>query len=328
MRYVRLPLPLLLALLVPATAAAQSGVPGGSDPNASRALRDRYYTYVMEHANRVNARWRSAWAADEVADLAELYTEDALLVPPNATPVYGREAIGHYLERLLPRTRDVHISLVDFDASEGMAYLSGRCHFEVEWALGASRTVEGRYVTILRRDGRTWRIRAHVFTFDEEGLRLPVEPSPASPRANPLEGLSRTEGRRAAYVARMLSLVQGGLASLMDAWGDGDRDGALRLYARDAVLSLPDGESVSGKEEIDRRLRDLVPRVDDVGMTLTDFDASGQLAFAAGRFFYRVETGGDRGAAGPERVSGPYLLVFRTRNPAVIRAHFMADDSD
>ncbi len=62
-------------LLVPATAMAQH------DDHAMASLKEMTPT------------WEAAFNASDAAGIAALYTEDGTLLPPNAGPVTGREAI-------------------------------------------------------------------------------------------------------------------------------------------------------------------------------------------------------------------------------------------
>lgn len=176
------------ASLLPAEADAQMrrhpGAPGG-DGYSAAAARAEFYADVLEHTNEVLAKWRRAWAEDDLDAVLELYTEDALFIFTNDAPVQGREAIREKLVTLLERTGEVQAAFTDFDASGRMGLISGLLTFQMRDAR-RSRTVGGLHMTVLIRQGRDWRIRSQLFRLDEpvdgvvtqgrpgmQGVRLP-----------------------------------------------------------------------------------------------------------------------------------------------------------
>jgi len=144
-------------------------VGGPLDPDhARRSLEDRgnwqeYYEETFERAGRTLGEIARAWREGEVGTATELYAEDAVLWGPEGEELQGREEIGRWLIRELPRTEEVHMAFLDFDASGRLAVLHGRYLLGRRGAGGGS--VVGPYILLLRVD-REPQIRAHILGRD------------------------------------------------------------------------------------------------------------------------------------------------------------------
>lgn len=149
----------LLALGLPATGAAQA--PGYKGPDA-RQLRAQYLAEVIGQMNGIIEDWTGAWSADDLDALADLYVEDAVLIPPGGEPLRGWPAIRGWFAARLPEDEGVAAFLQDFDAAGGMAM--GESNYRIErLASSGGGDLTGRLVTVLVQRGNRWRIRTQVF---------------------------------------------------------------------------------------------------------------------------------------------------------------------
>lgn len=160
-----LPSTTLIAVMValsPAAALAQRqpGTPGGDGFSAALNMAE-FFADVMEHTDEVLKKWRTAWAADDVGELLELYTEDAVIIFEQDEPVRGHEAIQIKLATLLQESGEVQVSIGDFDASGRMGMISGLLTFQMR-DQAETRTMTGLHLTVLTRKGRKWQIRSQV----------------------------------------------------------------------------------------------------------------------------------------------------------------------
>lgn len=146
----------LLSALLTGSAAAQA--PGYQQVD-TRQIMAAYHAEVLEGVNRVMARWGTAWGNDDVDRVADLYWENASLLPPDGPPRRGLEAIRGYLAEVLPRQGQMEAFLLDFDASGGMALVTGNYTVELD---GVPR--RGALTTVYLQRGRTWKIRSQIFT--------------------------------------------------------------------------------------------------------------------------------------------------------------------
>lgn len=121
--------------------------------------------------------FRAAWQAKDARATARLMADDALLVLPWRESRQGRRPIQEELSAYLPATGNLLFSLVDGDVGGDMVYIFGQFHMEARsggssngygnGSSGSAASVEpaaGSYTAVLQRSGRSWRIRALVFT--------------------------------------------------------------------------------------------------------------------------------------------------------------------
>ncbi len=154
----------VMILVLPASLRAQV-LPVPTAPNLQQEMQ-RYSAEVLKHYNSLLTNWRNAWRAQDAHALARLYTEDAILLPPDSEPLQGRQAIQAHFQEILDATRDIQIGVADFSSSSTLAAASGRYWQEVAGAAGEVSRISGTYMTVLRRDGRSWRIRSQLFRPD------------------------------------------------------------------------------------------------------------------------------------------------------------------
>ena len=104
-------------------------------------------------------RYVAASNAGDAEALAELYTDDALLLPPDHEPVRGREAIGAYWSHGTDQGLEVTTLSVEVDG--GLGYLVGRYQLP---ATDEEPADSGKYVMCLKRqrDG-SWKLTADIW---------------------------------------------------------------------------------------------------------------------------------------------------------------------
>lgn len=161
-----------ILLLWPPAATAQQlpGMPG-SQGGTAEMHRAEFYAHVMDKVRVSFEGWHASWSGDDAGELAELYAEDAVLVLPGGTPIWGRPAIQ---EALPPRLRDAgeaQVGIGDVSASGRMAYVGGRFQIEIQEGDQAGRQLEGFHSTVFFRTGGDWLIRSQVFHPDPDPAR-------------------------------------------------------------------------------------------------------------------------------------------------------------
>jgi len=110
----------------------------------------------------------SAMGAGDAAGVAAIYVPDAHLLPPDAAPIEGREAIQQFFAGFLGA---YHVTaVVSSDEIEGRGDLAfARGHYTLDGTPKAAGTPplreEGKFLEILRRqpDG-TWRLAADMWS--------------------------------------------------------------------------------------------------------------------------------------------------------------------
>jgi uncharacterized protein (TIGR02246 family) len=120
----------------------------------------------MSPVNEAIAGWHTAWGRGEPDVLAQQYTEDALLIMPEGTPIRGRALIERYFVDQVPALGTVRISQMDFHSSGRLALVVGPLIYDIERPDGAVMDVMGMHLTVLARDDDRWQIRLQVFRAD------------------------------------------------------------------------------------------------------------------------------------------------------------------
>ncbi len=136
--------------------------PPVADPGARQAIEAAVSRYV------------SASNSGDAEALTALYTEDAVLLPPDHAPIQGKAAIGQFWRQGTDTGLQVRTLRVEVDGSVG--YLIGQYSLPANDEEPAD---SGKYVMCLRRqrDG-SWKLAADIWNSstaeDEE-----VEPAPS-----------------------------------------------------------------------------------------------------------------------------------------------------
>lgn len=145
------------------TASAQV-VPGAPAVDWERS-RAEYTHAMLGDYNELITEWREAIEAGESRRSAEHYTEGAVLIIGGQSPVQGRDSIRTYLEGIHATLVDIRTGLVDFVASDNLAFASGPVLYRYRDASGAIHSLTGNHVTVVTRQGRRWRIRSQVLNY-------------------------------------------------------------------------------------------------------------------------------------------------------------------
>lgn len=120
--------------------------------------------------------WIAAYNAGEVDKIAELYTEDAVVMPTNASALTGRAAIKDFLTKDMAAAKAAGLTAKDGVGDVG---ISG----DLAWHAGTSsvidatgKTVEtGKYIEVWRRINDKWLMVRDIWNDD-------APPVPAPPK--------------------------------------------------------------------------------------------------------------------------------------------------
>jgi uncharacterized protein (TIGR02246 family) len=119
----------------------------------------------------MNVAWTAAFQGGDAAALAALYTDDAARMAPNEETVRGRAVIEQIFTEMFATTsaRTIDINTTDYGAGGNVAYAIGTYSFSYEME-GATKTDEGKFLTVSELTDDGWRITAHSWSSN-----LPLE---------------------------------------------------------------------------------------------------------------------------------------------------------
>ena len=106
--------------------------------------------------------------AGNVAGVAELYTEDAVLMPPGAARLDGRNAIQQYWQGLLDAgVGDISLATQEVEGAGDSVVEVGLISATAPGDGDARVSLTGKYIVIYRRDGGgNWRLHRDIWNFD------------------------------------------------------------------------------------------------------------------------------------------------------------------
>jgi ketosteroid isomerase-like protein len=153
------------------TSAAHAQMLPGASPDYAGMDREFRSTTLREVNNLVEGL-RAGWQQRDARGVADLYTDNAVLVLPEQEAIHGHKDIQAGLARVLPHAGGIQLSIVDSDVSTSLAFTSGQFYYE-DTSGQASVPVSGTYTLVMKGNGRGgWKIRSLIFN-----------PSPSAPAA-------------------------------------------------------------------------------------------------------------------------------------------------
>lgn len=145
------------------TASAQI-VPGAPAIDWDRS-RAEYTQEMLGEYNELITKWRENFEVGRAPKSADHYAEGALLIINGQAPVQGRDSIRSYFDGIDETVVEIRTGLLDFVASDNLAFASGPLVYRFRDETGAIRSHTGHHVTIVTREGRRWRIRTQVLNY-------------------------------------------------------------------------------------------------------------------------------------------------------------------
>jgi len=290
----------------PTSARAQSASPGapGGDGRGAGAFLAEYYADVIINMTDAMATWRLSWRQGDLDGTIDSYWDNAQIFFPGRSPIIDKAAVERFYAGLLPSVGEMQTSMIDFDASGRMAFVSGPFYYEVPGAGDADR-VEGSHVTVLVRRGRDWRIRTQIFVADEPVADV-ATPLPQAVSTSTYRDRASGSSFLADYYADVVTNTGFTIDDWHVAWRNDDVEGAVNAYWEEAQILFPGRLPIIGRSAMQEFYAELLPEVGRVHTGMLDFDASGRMAFLSGPFFYEVL----RASGTPERVEGTHMTIF------------------
>jgi uncharacterized protein (TIGR02246 family) len=166
---IRIPLLLLAAAVLPATACNQETPTPTSltgQPGTVQAVRlPDSHPVFQQIAELLEERWVAAFEAGDYPGVAALYTEDAWLMPPDFPLLVGRAAVAAYYEALpaaFPPGTSVRFGVVEVEHYGNAA--SAVATYRATYA--GTLLDQGHLVKMFRRFAGEWQIHRSMFRSD------------------------------------------------------------------------------------------------------------------------------------------------------------------
>jgi len=127
-------------------------------------------TVERESVHDIAARLEAAFNASDAVALASLYSDTAVLMPPNEPMVRGRTEIQAWFERALVRPRSVRIVPIETTAEVGQAFQVGTFTTVVASSGKEDAPVPAKYALVLKNYGGEWKIEYDIWSLDQSNL--------------------------------------------------------------------------------------------------------------------------------------------------------------
>ena len=115
----------------------------------------------------IAARLEAAFNANDAVALVSLYSDTAVLMPPNEPMVRGRTEIQAWFERALVRLRSVRIVPIESTVTADQAYQVGTFTTAVSSSSKEDAPVPAKYVLVLKNYGGEWKIEYDIWSLDQ-----------------------------------------------------------------------------------------------------------------------------------------------------------------
>jgi uncharacterized protein (TIGR02246 family) len=108
-----------------------------------------------------------AFNKGDAAAVANMYTIDARLLPPNSAMVEGRANIQNFWQGAITAgLKMVSLDPMTVEAQGNIAVEVGRYTATAPAAGGATTTDKGKYVVVWKRQGGNWKLAVDIFNSD------------------------------------------------------------------------------------------------------------------------------------------------------------------
>lgn len=133
---------------------------------------------VQRSIEEANARFIEAFNRHDAAAAVELYTEDAIALPPHEAMVRGRQAIREGMARDMAEynLRDLQLTTVEVEVSGDFAVEVGNYSISVQPPGMGPMTDRGKYAVVWKQqpDG-SWKLHRDIWNTD---MPMPQPPAP------------------------------------------------------------------------------------------------------------------------------------------------------
>jgi uncharacterized protein (TIGR02246 family) len=112
--------------------------------------------------------WIQAFRDNDDAALVALYSDDAVIMPPNEPAVEGRAAVRAYHEADLVTVTEYSESIIEIDGRDGLAYIRGTSSMVGRAEDGEPVIESDKFLVIFRKqaDG-SWLITHEIWNSDQ-----------------------------------------------------------------------------------------------------------------------------------------------------------------
>ena len=156
--------------MVHALRCALLAVVVGASACTSSDRGDEFTTSDGDAIRQRSQQLATAFNANQIDTILELYADNSVFMPPNAPLLRGREPLREFYQDLIGRATNLRLETEDVAGYGPLAYETGT--YSLVYQDGAVRD-RGKYVFIWRRMNDTWRTEKTIWSSDLPPLSAP-----------------------------------------------------------------------------------------------------------------------------------------------------------
>jgi uncharacterized protein (TIGR02246 family) len=116
---------------------------------------------IREAIAGANASFMQTFSQGDAAGVADLYTDDGQVLPPNSDFVMGKEAIQSFWQALMDMgIREAKLDIGEVEDHGDLAFEVSKYTLVGEGGLVLD---EGKYIVIWKQDGGQWKLHRDIF---------------------------------------------------------------------------------------------------------------------------------------------------------------------
>lgn len=112
-------------------------------------------------------QFERAWNAGNTTQLAMLYAQDAILLPPHMGPLRGRDAIRGYIQDAINAGIHIDTETIGLERHENFAFVVSR---HTAYSAGGQVLGRGKSLVILKRTSDGWRLYRDMMNAGISGM--------------------------------------------------------------------------------------------------------------------------------------------------------------
>jgi len=148
---------------------------------AATAPDSRSAQMAQQDISDMHAAMLKAYNAKDPIGVAAVYSDDAILMPPNLAPVKSKIAVGDFMRQMLaPPFGSMLLNVAETVVSGDYAFSSG--YYTILRADGTTLDT-GKFVEVLKNESNSWHIYRDIYNSDMAAPTQPAPPATAAPAA-------------------------------------------------------------------------------------------------------------------------------------------------
>ena len=145
---------------------------------AATAPDSRSAQLAQQDISDMHAAMLKAYNTKDAIAIAAVYSDDAVLMPPNLAPVKSKVAVGDFMRQMLaPPFGSVLLNYAETVVSGDYAFSTG--YYTVLRADGTTLDT-GKFLEVLKNESNAWHIYRDIYNSDMVAATQPATAAPAA----------------------------------------------------------------------------------------------------------------------------------------------------